>query len=65
MRQVPRAADNLDFFADYIGVMAGETFEQLGYQTTSRGNPLGGGTVCSVECTLGVGRMPGQPGLCV
>ena len=25
-RQVPRAADNLDFFADYIGVMAGETF---------------------------------------
>ena len=22
-RQVPRAADNLDFFADYIGVMAG------------------------------------------
>lgn len=33
-RQVPRAADNFDFFADYIGQMAGETFEQLpGYRT--------------------------------
>jgi len=28
-RQVPRAADNFDFFADYIGVIAGETFEQM------------------------------------
>lgn len=27
-RQVPRAAQNFDFFADYIGVMAGETFDQ-------------------------------------
>ena len=33
-RQVPRAADNFEFFADYIGVMAGETFQQMaGYQT--------------------------------
>jgi len=27
-RQIPRAAENFDFFADYIGTMAGETFEQ-------------------------------------
>ena len=41
-RQVPRAADNLDFFADYIGVMAGETFDQLpGYQTTVTRQPAG------------------------
>lgn len=41
-RQVPRAADNLDFFADYIGVMAGETFEQLpGYQTIVTRQPAG------------------------
>lgn len=41
-RQVPRAADNLDFFADYIGVMAGETFEQMsGYQTTVTRQPAG------------------------
>ena len=41
-RQVPRAADNLDFFADYIGVMAGETFEQLpGYQTSVTRQPAG------------------------
>lgn len=41
-RQVPRAADNLDFFADYIGVMAGETFEQLpGYQTLVTRQPAG------------------------
>jgi len=41
-RQVPRAADNLDFFADYIGVMAGETFEQLpGYQTVVTRQPAG------------------------
>ena len=41
-RQVPRAADNLDFFADYIGVIAGETFEQLpGYQTTVTRQPAG------------------------
>ena len=33
-RQVPRAAENFDFFADVIGQMAGETFEQLpGYLT--------------------------------
>jgi len=39
---VPRAADNLDFFADYIGVMAGETFEQLpGYQTSVTRQPAG------------------------
>lgn len=41
-RQVPRAADNLDFFADYIGVMAGETFDQLiGYQTRVTRQPAG------------------------
>ena len=41
-RQVPRAADNLDFFADYIAVMAGETFEQMpGYQTTVTRQPAG------------------------
>ena len=41
-RQVPRAADNLDFFADYIGVMAGETFEQLPeYQTSVTRQPAG------------------------
>lgn len=41
-RQVPRAADNLDFFADFIGVMAGETFEQLpGYQTVVTRQPAG------------------------
>ena len=41
-RQVPRAADNLDFFADYIGVMAGETFGQLsGYQTQVTRQPAG------------------------
>ncbi len=27
-RQIPRAAENFDFFADYIAAMAGETFEQ-------------------------------------
>ncbi len=42
IRQVPRAADNLDFFADYIGVMAGESFEQLsGYQTVVTRQPAG------------------------
>ena len=41
-RQVPRAADNLDFFADYIAVMAGETFEQMpGFQTTVTRQPAG------------------------
>jgi len=33
-RQIPRAAENFEFFADYIGTMAGETFEQeTGYLT--------------------------------
>jgi acyl-CoA reductase-like NAD-dependent aldehyde dehydrogenase len=42
IRQVPRAAENLDFFADYIGVMAGESFEQLpGYQTVVTRQPAG------------------------
>jgi len=27
-RQIPRAAENFTFFADYLGSMAGETFEQ-------------------------------------
>lgn len=41
-RQVPRAADNFEFFADYIGVMAGETFQQMaGYQTVVTRQPAG------------------------
>ncbi len=33
-RQVPRAAENFDFFAEVIGQLAGETFEQMpGYLT--------------------------------
>jgi acyl-CoA reductase-like NAD-dependent aldehyde dehydrogenase len=34
-RQVPRAAENFNFFADYIGLMAGETFEQQEHFLTS------------------------------
>ena len=38
----PRAADNFEFFADYIGVMAGETFQQMaGYQTVVTRQPAG------------------------
>jgi len=41
-RQVPRAADNFEFFADYIGVMAGETFQQMAaYQTVVTRQPAG------------------------
>lgn len=41
-RQVPRAADNLDFYADYIGQMAGETYEQMqGYRTVVTRQPVG------------------------
>ena len=41
-RQVPRAAQNFDFFADVIGTMAGETFEQeQGYLTTVTREPAG------------------------
>ncbi|MBC6428155.1 MAG: aldehyde dehydrogenase [Cellvibrionales bacterium] len=41
-RQVPRAAENFGFFADYIGQMAGETFEQLsGYLSLVTRQPAG------------------------
>ena len=41
-RQIPRAADNFDFFADYIGVLAGETFDQLQeYRTVITRHPVG------------------------
>lgn len=41
-RQVPRAAENFEFFADTIGLMAGETFEQGdGYLTTVTRDPAG------------------------
>lgn len=41
-RQIPRAAENFDFFADYIGTMAGETFEQEpGYLTLVTREPAG------------------------
>jgi 5-carboxymethyl-2-hydroxymuconic-semialdehyde dehydrogenase/aminomuconate-semialdehyde/2-hydroxymuconate-6-semialdehyde dehydrogenase len=41
-RQIPRAAENFDFFADYIGTMSGETFEQEpGYLTLVTREPAG------------------------
>ena len=41
-RQIPRAADNFDFFADYIGQIAGETFDQLHhYRTVVTRQPVG------------------------
>lgn len=41
-RQIPRAAENFDFFADTIGQMAGETFEQeAGYLTLVTREPAG------------------------
>ena len=41
-RQVPRAAENFSFFADYIGHLAGETFEQMdGYLTAVTREPAG------------------------
>lgn len=41
-RQVPRAGENFAFFADYIGLMAGETFQQGdGYLTTVTRDPAG------------------------
>lgn len=41
-RQIPRAAENFDFFADYIGTMAGETFEQEpGFLTLVTREPAG------------------------
>ena len=41
-RQVPRAAENFDFFAEVIGQLAGETFEQLpGYLTLVTREPAG------------------------
>jgi acyl-CoA reductase-like NAD-dependent aldehyde dehydrogenase len=41
-RQIPRAAENFDFFADYIGTVAGENFDQMdGYQTVVTRQPAG------------------------
>ena len=41
-RQVPRAAENFSFFADFIGLMAGETFEQQdGFLTSVTRQPAG------------------------
>lgn len=41
-RQIPRAAQNFAFFADVIGTLAGETFEQeAGYFTTVTRTPAG------------------------
>ena len=41
-RQIPRAADNFDFFADYIGQIAGETFDQLHhYRSVVTRQPVG------------------------
>ncbi|MDG1064772.1 MAG: aldehyde dehydrogenase [Luminiphilus sp.] len=41
-RQIPRAADNFDFFADYIGQLAGETYDQLhDYRTVVTRQPAG------------------------
>jgi acyl-CoA reductase-like NAD-dependent aldehyde dehydrogenase len=41
-RQIPRAAENFSFFADYIGLMAGETFEQeAGFLTSVTREPAG------------------------
>lgn len=41
-RQIPRAAENFDFFADTIGQLAGETFEQEpGYLTLVTREPVG------------------------
>ena len=41
-RQIPRAAQNFEFFADYIGQMAGETFEQESpFLTTVTREPAG------------------------
>ncbi len=41
-RQIPRAAENFEFFAEIIGQMAGETFEQeAGYLTLVTREPAG------------------------
>lgn len=41
-RQIPRAAANFDFFADYIGQLAGETYDQLPeYRTVVTRQPVG------------------------
>ncbi len=41
-RQVPRAAENFGFFAEFIGQQAGESFEQMpGYLTTVTRQPAG------------------------
>jgi acyl-CoA reductase-like NAD-dependent aldehyde dehydrogenase len=41
-RQIPRAAENFSFFADYVGTMAGETFDQAaGFLTMVTREPSG------------------------
>ncbi|MEL0138036.1 MAG: aldehyde dehydrogenase family protein, partial [Halieaceae bacterium] len=41
-RQIPRAAENFELFADYIGTIAGESFNQMpGYQTLVTRQPAG------------------------
>ena len=41
-RQIPRAAENFEFFADYLATMAGETFEQeCDYLTLVTREPAG------------------------
>jgi acyl-CoA reductase-like NAD-dependent aldehyde dehydrogenase len=42
LRQIPRAAQNFEFFADVIGTLGGETFEQeAGFLTTVTREPAG------------------------
>ena len=50
-----RALDNFEFFADYIGMMAGETFQQMaGYQTVVTRQPAA--ALFAPECAAGAGR---------
>ena len=64
-RQVPRAADNFEFFADYIGVMAGETFQQMaGYQTVVTRQPAGVAALLRLECAAGAGQYADCLGHC-
>ena len=60
-RQVPRAAENFDFFADYIGLMAGESFEQQdGFLTTvTRRAGWRGSAGVTLECATGAGHHAG------
>ena len=45
-RQIPRAAENFEFFADFIGTQSGETFEQEdGFLTVVTREPAGVGAL--------------------